>query len=188
MANILFIGEEYLKNKTVLSKNIDIDLIAPNIEFAQDNSIQTILGSTFYKSLQASYSAQTLNSDEIELMELIKQVLAYRSAEASLPFVYLQIRNKGINKLNSENATASDFSEMKYLRELLISRSEFYEQRLINYLTLNGSKFPDYISSSSIDIAPNSSLNYDCDLYTGNHYSNNNTICKRCGNYQCRCY
>lgn len=187
MANTLFIGEQYLKEKTVLSKNIDIDLIVPNIEFAQDNYIQSILGSTFYKSLQSTYSNQTLNVDEIDLVELIKPVLAYRASEASLPFVYMQIRNKGINKLNSENATPADFSEMKYLRELLISRSEFYEQRLINYLNLNGSKFPDYISSTSTDIAPNSSLNYDCDLFTGN-YNSNNTICKRCGNYQCRCY
>lgn len=180
MASILFIGEQYLKDKTVLSNNIDIELITPNIEYSQDSHIQPILGSKFYNSLQLSYSAQTLNSYETELVALIKPALAYRSAEASLPFINLQIRNKGINKMNSENAVQADLSDMKYLRETLQSRAEFYENRIQDYLLKNGNEFADYINPDS-PIAPDNRSAFSCDLYIPR------TSCT-CGTETCLCY
>jgi|ERR1043165_4596735 hypothetical protein len=180
MALIYFIGEQYLKDKTVLSNNIDIELITPNIEYSQDSHIQPLLGSKFYNSLQLSYSAQTLNNYEVELVNLIKPALAYRSAEASLPFINLQIRNKGINKLNSENAVQADLADMKYLRDTLQSRSEFYEKRIQDYLCLNGNHFPDYTNPDS-PIAPNQSSVFDCDLYFKPSPCGDNSNCN-CGN------
>lgn len=184
MATVLFIGEQYLKDKTVLSNNIDVELITPNIEYSQDAYIQPVLGSKFYTSLQASYSAQTLNSYETELVNLIKQALAYRAAESSLPFINLQIRNKGINKLNSENAVQADIAEMKYLRETLKSRSEFYEQRIQDYLSKNGNQFPNYVSPDN-PISPDKSSSFTCDLYTS---KGNNVYCAICGKSNCYCY
>lgn len=179
MASILFIGEQYLKEKTVLSNNIDINLIVPNIEYSQDAYIQPLLGSKFYNSLQESYSAETLSSDEITLMNLIKPALAYRSAEASLPFINLQIRNKGINKLNSENAVQADLSEMKYLRDTLKSRAEFYESKIQDYLIKNGTLFPNYINPDT-PIQPNQGSTFTCDLYL----SPSSATCN-CGNLHC---
>ena len=181
MATILFIGEQYLKDKTVLSNNIDIELITPNIEYAQDAYIQNILGSKFYNSLQLAYSAQTLTVDETTLVALIKPALAYRATEVALPFINIQIRNKGLNKLNSENATQADFSEMKALRDTLKSRSEYYEQCIQEYLCVNGNLFSDYTSPDNPK-SPDHSNSFTCDLY----YGNTNSTCI-CGTYNCNC-
>lgn len=182
MANYLFIGEQYLKDKTALSNNLDIELIVPNIEYSQDAFIQNFLGSKFYNSLQEKYNLQTLNSDEIALINYIKPALAYRSAENSIPFISIQIRNKGLNKFNSENANQSDNSDMKYLRETLISRAEFYEKRLIDFLLVNGNKFEDYSSSSEM-LQPNKNSPFDCDLYLNNSFN----YCYKCQSYNSKC-
>ena len=165
MAIILLIGEQYLKEKTPLSNNIDIELLKSNIEFAQDSSIQDILGTNLYNDIQVKYSAQTLSSIEIDLVNLIKPTLAYRSAEQSMPFINAQIRNKGINQLNSENATQADIGYMRYLREELRSRAEFLSQRVIKFLCNNSDSFPLYTTSNE-DIEPSKKDGYtDFDLY-----------------------
>ncbi len=164
MASILFVGETYIKNKTPLSNNIDIHLITDSIEFAQDSVIQDILGTNLYNDLQTKYSAQTLSTIETTLVELIKPALSYASAESAMPFIQTQIRAKGLNHLDSDNATQADISYMRYLRGELKSRSEFYQQRIIKFLCNNTSSFPLYTAENT-DIEASSKVPYDCDLF-----------------------
>lgn len=166
MAKILFIGEQYLKDKTPLGKNIDVEMIVPQIEYSQDAYIQNILGEKFYSSLQDSYSAQTLNQYETELVALIKPALAYRSAETTIPFIHIQLKNKGTLNLDAESGRQSSIQDAKYLIEILKGRAEFYEQRIQDYLVNNGNQFPDYTSPNiGAGIYPDSKSTYTCDLY-----------------------
>ena len=154
MANILFIGEQYLKDKTVLSNNISIDLITPNIEFSQDSDVQTLLGTDLYNSLQTSYSAQTLSSSETVLMGHIKIWLAYLSAANSVPFLAIQLRAKGAVKLNSENQIPAETIDVKYLRDILLKRADYYKEITQNYICQNRDLFPLYKDSDTQLINP----------------------------------
>lgn len=166
MATTLFISEEYIKTKTPITNNIDVKFIIPQIEFAQDTYIQNILGSKFYDSLQIAYSAQTLDVNQTYLVGLIKPALAYRAAEQAIPFIHIQIRNSGTVKLNADNQTQqSTMEEMKYVRQILVERAEFYEKQITNYLINNPILFADYIIPDYKRIAPTKETPTTCDLY-----------------------
>ena len=170
MATILFISENYIKQNTTFSDNVDVKLLLSNVAPAQDFYIQDILGTNLYLDLQTKYSGQTLSNIEEQLVDIIKLALVYRAAEMSLPFMNLQVRNKGIVQLNSENAVQSDISGMKYLRHELKDRSEFYEERIIKFLENNKTSFPLYEDDTNTDIHPASKNPYDSDLYLDEYY------------------
>lgn len=172
MATVLFISENYLKSNTTFSDNVDVKLILSNIKPAQDFYIQDLLGTNLYLDLQTKYSAQTLSNVEEQLVDIIKLATVYRAAEMSLPFMNLQIRNKGIVKLDSENAKQSDLAEMKYLRNEFKDRAEFYEERIIKFLQNNESSFPLYENDTNTDISPSAKIPYDSDLYLDDYTDN----------------
>jgi hypothetical protein len=157
MANVLFIGEEYIRENTVFNLNVDIKDIEQSAGVAQDMHIQPILGTTFYNELELAYSAQTLTPDEITLMEYIKPALAYQAAQMTLPFLNYNIKNKGSVQQFGENASSIDAGTFHFLRKEIQNRAEFYTQRLVAYLCKNANLYPSYISSenASNDMAPN---------------------------------
>lgn len=164
MATVLFIGEQYLKDFTPASNNLDIEQVKPHIEYSQDAYTQDVLGTNLYNDLQTKYSGQTLSTIEQQLVLLIKPALAYRSLEATIPFINTQIRNKGLVNQNSENAVQAEMDRMRYLRDESKNRAEFYEQRVVTFLCNNKASFPLYTADND-DIDPSNKNSYDCDIY-----------------------
>jgi hypothetical protein len=86
MNNILFVSEAYLRDNLPISRNLDTKDIKPNIQAAQDLYIQEILGSNFYEYLLIAFSAQTLNANEVILVQdYIKPAEAYRTLAMAYP-------------------------------------------------------------------------------------------------------
>ena len=161
---IYFISEQYLKANTAISALVDPADIAPQIPAAQDMWTQDILGSNFYNYLWNAYSAQTLTTNEITLVEKIKPALAWRCAEMTVPFLNYKISNKGMQTQNGDFSNSVTLEELRYLRHELKNNAEFYEERLIKYLCDNGNLYPQYSTNNSTDLSPNNQTTYDCDL------------------------
>jgi len=155
MSLILFTSEAYIKKFTPIGELVDWSDIEPTVHLVQDSYIQDILGTNFYNYLQGVYSAQTLNADEITLMNYIKPTLGHRVAEQAAPFIHMQIKNKGIMTQNGDYAQPIDLDNLKYLRNELRNRAEFYAKRLTNYLCDNRDLFPQYKDNNSTDMKPN---------------------------------
>lgn len=165
MAIVQFINAEYIKNYTPIGKLVSIEQIKPtNIE-VQDSWIQDQLGSNFYVYLQTQYQSQTLNANEQILLTKIEPAQAYRVAEQMLPFVNWQINNKGVMTQSGDFAASSDLTNMKYLRNELRNRAEFYAKRLSVYLCDNADLFPEYTVDNSTDMKPSPSGYDDCGLF-----------------------
>lgn len=158
---VYFISEQYLKEFTPISANVDPKSIITSVPAVQDMYIQDLLGSNFYNYLWAKYVAQTLNSDEEVLVEKIKPALAYRAAEQVVPFLATLITNKGPQYQNSDNSTNADLNGMRYLRKELQNKAEFYEERVVRYLTKNASLFPEYTIDNATDMKPDKSDQYN---------------------------
>jgi hypothetical protein len=91
--------------------------------------------------------------------------------------------NRAIVQGEMESATAVDTDTMKYLRSIQNQRADFYMTRLQDYLLIGRgqNKFPDYLSSSTIDgMLPNKQEKYVNGIYlnkvsrTGYAYKNLN--------------
>lgn len=154
MALILFTSEAYIKKFTPIGDLVEWSDIEPTVHLSQDSYIQDILGTNFYNYIQGVYSAQTLNTNEIALMNLIKPALAHRVAEQVAPFINYQIKNKGIMTQSGDYAEAVDLDNLKYVRNELKNRAEFYSKRLSNYLSENKELFPQYTTDNSTDMSP----------------------------------
>ena len=77
---IWFITENYLKDKTPITRNIDAADITPFVYTASDMFIKDILGSYFYDDILDKYNTQSLNPDETVLVSLIQPTVAWYAA------------------------------------------------------------------------------------------------------------
>lgn len=163
----VFCSESFLRAYTPISSNVDIDFIWPHLLSFQNLHIQDILGSKLYNTLQTKvYNATALNSYEQALLELCRMALVWGTVQQMLPFLAIQIRNKGVMENNAENATNTSLENLKYLRHEAQKLFEFYGQRIVDYLCDNGNQFPDYTNPDN-PIFPNPNSTYDSDLYLG---------------------
>ena len=181
---INFVSEAWIKDDfKVIPQNVDPNLITPHIRYAQDAYIKDILGPKFYDSLQQSYASASMNSYETALVELIKPALAYRATQCAIPYISAQIRNKGVNHLNSENAQPVDYSIVKDLSNDCASRFAYYVNEIQLYLDNNVSNFTNYQTPDPTLPGPNSP-EVECDIFIEKRW------CDRCNGYyynDCNC-
>ncbi len=171
MATALFITENYLKTITAISSNVDIKDLVPHVEQAQDMFIQDALGSRLYVTLQTAIVNSNLNSDQENLLNLVRPCLAYYAMHTALPFINFKVRNTGVVKQSGENIQNADLSEIKYLRNEIKDTAEYYLQRINTYLCNYGNLHPTYTSPDGKGILP-SHNNYTCDLFLDDLHDN----------------
>lgn len=171
MANVLLISENKIKAFTNINKNVDIDAIRAEISVAQDIHLQTLLGSKFYNHLlsKVSSTGNTFTNDEIEFVnEYISPYLIQTAYFEMIPHLHYRTMNRGIVEGNMESANSVDLDTMKYLRNIQKQRSDFYKQRLVDYLLIgNGvGKFPEYLNATSKDgMMPDKTAKYNSPIY-----------------------
>ena len=163
---VLLISELKLKNFTNINRNVDMDVLKAEVQYAQDASLQSILGTKFYKHLlsQVSATGNTFNAEETTLVnEYIQPYLIQEAYYNAIPQIMYRTMNNGIVAGTMENAQSVDISTMQYLRSIQKQRSDFYMTRLQDYLLIGkGSNvFPDYVTQSTRDgMIPDRSQKY----------------------------
>lgn len=146
-----FITELYLKESTPITANVDVTDLLPWIETSAKLWIQPILGTYFFNDLLTKYNNQTLNSDEVALVQYIQPAIAWRSAADCVVGLSYQLKNKGIQIQNGENSSAASFEEVKFNIKHYEQKAQNFEQLLINYLKLNKDLYPEFTSDLNKD-------------------------------------
>ena len=151
-----FVGEKFIKNRTQLSKNIDFADISNNIEVAAVTYVREILGYTFFKDLLEKYNDQTLSGKEIDLVEIIKYIVAYRAADLTIPFLSFNIKNKGVQTQSGEFSQSVGLEILNYIRNEVKKFAHINENKLKEYLEENKEDFPIWKSKENRSIkSPN---------------------------------
>lgn len=170
MANVLLISETKLKSFTNINKNVDMDLLRAEIKVAQDIELQTVLGTKFYNHLlsQVSATGNTFTSDEKTLVDdYIAPFLIHAAYHTAIPHLHYRTMNRGIMEGEAESARGVDIETMKYLRNVQKQRSDFYKQRLLDWLNIGAGQnlFVDYNSYSSYDgMIPDKTAKYNAGI------------------------
>ena len=146
-----FVTLAWLKAYTPVSANIDETLIFPFVPTSSDMWIQPILGTYFYQDLLAKYNAQTLNPDEVNLVEVIKPAIAWRTASEAPIGLTFQLKNKGLQTQNSDNSESVDLADAEAVELKYVKKAEFYENQVKKYLYKNRDLFPEYLSDLNDD-------------------------------------
>ena len=166
MSGVILITESKLKSFTSINKNVDIDLIKAEIQISQDIYLQQILGTKFLNHLYSKINStgNTLNSDEKDLIdEYIAPYLIQKSYATMIPNLWARTINRGITNGNAESSNSVDLATMQYLKSIQDQKSEFYKQRLVDYLVCGTgqNKFPEYLSQTNQDgLTPDKNTTY----------------------------
>jgi hypothetical protein len=169
MANYAkFISTDYLYKNTIIDDNVDADLLNKFIVESQDINIQQVLGNALYQKLMDDIVTSTTPSGSYLtlLTNFIQKCQAEWVVYHALPFINYRLTNKSVAKKDSEYSDASDLDEVKYLRQSVRDKAEFYSKMLSDYLCKNESLFPEYTSDNDHTIRP-SRNNYFSGIYLG---------------------
>lgn len=142
---VYFVSEEKIKSFTQIHENVNIDDILPYVKIAQDVYLQIILGSEFYKNLESQIVGATVSSQNTTLIdEYIAPFVMNAALYEMVPFTYVKLRNKGMLKGQSEDATTADLKDVQYYRDAIRVTREFYGERLRRELVMNIDLYPVY--------------------------------------------
>ena len=144
MAFQSFVTEAYLKSVAPISQNIDIAEIMPHLEATELIWTRELLGRPLYDDIKAKFIAQTLNSNEIELVGYIKYHVAYRATSEAIPFLSVKIKAKGTIQLTGDYEQPAPLKQVQWLQQSLIDKAEYFETRVVEYLCRNSELFPLY--------------------------------------------
>tara|TARA_R100000951_G_scaffold113396_1_gene115307 strand:- start:68 stop:568 length:501 start_codon:yes stop_codon:yes gene_type:complete len=155
MATALFISRTDLIKNSILDGNVDTDKFIQFIKIAQEIHIQNYLGSKLYNKISADIIADSLTGDYLTLVnKYVQPMLIHYAMSDYLPFAAYQVKNGGVYKHQSENSESVDKSEIDYLVNKERDFAEYYTRRMIDYVTFNVSKYPEYNTNNNEDVYP----------------------------------
>lgn len=170
MARVFLISEKTIKENSVVNNNVDTMYILPAIEFAQDEGLQSLIGTKLYNKLMDMVNDNTIstNTDYKYLLdEYITQYLINKvSADIQLPLAY-KLRNQGVVQNTSEYTNNSSIRDVQYLIQFYENKANFYGKRLSDYLKANRSKYPEYCSIDSCADMPSDRNAYKTGIFLG---------------------
>lgn len=166
--DIFFISVTYLKENTSINGNVDAEVLQPHILLGQRVHIERITGTDLYRKLQNDISGGTVTGNyKILLDDYIAPALAQMTYYEALPFIQFKMTNKSVMKKGSDNSTAVDLDELKYLRQGVRDLGEYLMQRISDYLLANQNLFPELLSNSDLDDIQPKFDNYFYGVYLG---------------------
>lgn len=168
MATVLLTNFDEVVKRTPLSGNIDPDKFIEYIKIAQEIHIQQLTGTDLLNAIIDMVQAGTLdnpdNSDyKLLVTDYIQPVLNWQSFAEFLPYSRFTVSNKGVFKHTSENSDSITMEELEQMMDKARGLSNFYKQRMSDYLRANNELYPEFFSNTENDINPiphNSNLDW----------------------------
>ena len=166
MAYVLFISEQKLKESTAINLNVDTDLLLPYVRQAQKLYVEPKLGTDLTQKIKDLITAGTIGAGanaayKTLLDDYIADMLPNWAFYHAVPFLRFKIENGNIYSKTSETGTSLSTEEAQHLREEVSNTSQYYTERMIDYVTNNLASFPEYSSNSGADVNPDRNAYYN---------------------------
>jgi len=166
MSYVLFISQQKLAESTAINLNVDTELLLPYVRQAQKLYVEPKLGTDLTQKLKDLITAGTIgdvaNAAYKTLLEdYIGDMLPNWAFYHAVPFLRFKIENGNIYSKTSETGNSLSTEEAQHLREEIRNTSEYYTERMIDYVTNNLSDFPEYSTNSGADVSPDRNAFYN---------------------------
>lgn len=139
-----FVTEEFLKEKTAITQNVDAKDLAPFIAQSVKTYIKPILGYRFTEDLLAKFNLGTLSAIEQELVEFIQYTVAFYSAYDAIPNLSFRVSNKGVQSQFGDYSNSEGVATVEYIRNNVLKFAKQSEAELRSFLQLECDLFPLY--------------------------------------------
>ena len=166
MSYVLFISEAKLKSSTAINLNVDVELLLPYVRQAQKLYVETKLGTDLNQKLKDLIVAGTVNAAGNEayktlLDDYIGDMLPNYALYLLFPYLRFRVENGNIYSKSSENGTPLTTEESQHFREEILNTSQYYTERMIDYICNNSTLFPEYNTNSGSDVEPDRNAYYN---------------------------
>lgn len=162
----LFIGETFLKDRSIINDNADMKVITPTIIYCQDYYIQNVLGTDLYNEIKTQINNENVSALNKDLLDnyIVKPLFYYVLCECTPVFQY-RYMNKGVMTKNSENSTPIDLTTVQFLMSKWKNIAEDYVDILAKYLCDKSNLYPKYNLNNEIYKIKSKKNNFTCSLY-----------------------
>lgn len=142
----------------MITDNVDSTEFSPLVQNAAKAFIKPMIGSYFFNDLLTKYNNQTLSTDEVKVVEIMKFAIAWRAtAEAGVSLTY-QLKNKGYQTQSGDNSEPVEDKVVWKMYDHYIQKAFVFEKELKDYLTENKSLYPAFESQLNND----STIKHSC--------------------------
>lgn len=139
------ISTSNLKKTSYISTNVDDLLLSTIITRVQDTVLESILGSQMFNHLLQAVNNNTLNNDERLLIDSFITPCLVAAVECrAVDMSTLEFRQIGVARVNSEGVNTVNEDELNRVFNSLKKDYNFYRERLIRFLKLNHTIYPQY--------------------------------------------
>lgn len=180
MSKILFISEAYLKQFSNVHDNVDPKYIKEGIRKAMDKYIQPALGTNLYNTIENNIEVSSGNMSPNLYKTLVDTLIMPAMKEWAIYEMryelHFKITNKGVVTQQSENSTSAELAAIDRIFDKRKNDAEWYTQRLIDYLCVNASSFPEYNNNTDPQIQSQKNA-YSSGWYLGEWNNNKGTDC-----------
>lgn len=172
---VIFINEQYLKDNTNLSGNIDIDILKPAIVKAQDMYISDFLGKEIDTELKFAYKNNTLSLIQEQLLFLVRNAQVEFTAYIAYIDVLYRWTNKSATTQSSENSQTISTADLLFVRDQAKVQGDFYLNKVKCFISDNKTAYPSFYNFFECNCNGSKDTNTDGIVYADFNlkYTNN---------------
>jgi hypothetical protein len=150
-----------MKDITALSSAVDVNLLQPFIEIAEEFHLKEVLTEDFYDEIVESIESNTLSGDTKVLVDkYVIPCIGYYAWYESSPHLYVKSEAKGLVNKFSDNSTAIDSVAFKAYKQSIYDKALMYRNRLQKYLNDYQGLFPTYQRNCGINNTKSNSTGF----------------------------
>ena len=147
MNRVLLISEDFVKELTNMSDNMQGKLINPAIAEAQEAGLREILGDCLMDSLLELVETGEIERDENamykKLLDKAQYYLAYQVITNVMILTAVKIDNSGLMQVNDEHTQNISMEDSFQLRDFYQKKADFYQGRLQRFILKNKKSYPE---------------------------------------------
>lgn len=167
LQQILFISEQFLKDRLPINDNVDEFTLTSSIRKAQDIEIAHIIGSKLINKISQQIEDDNLQQPYKDLLEqYIVPCLTEYALYRALPFMHYSLSRKGVGTFSDEFTQPVEDNQVEKLRYIFKNDGDYYAERLRTHLIDNQTLYPEYTAETEgSEVSPDKSANYSTGLY-----------------------
>lgn len=176
----IMMGENYLKQASIINDNADMKDITPIIEDVQRLYIEDLLGTLLYEQILSQIYTNTVSANNITLLDsyILPCMKFYVLCECTPAFKW-RYMNKGVMVKSSDNSQPAQTQEILYLMDKWKNNAEKLAQKCTAYLVKNSSTYPLYLGNTEIYQSQPNKQNYSGGFYLRDSSFDDEECCNR---------
>ena len=132
---IYFVSEAFIKQTTPVGENVDANDIMPSIYTAAMGYVRPIIGTVFFDDLLTKFNNQTLNPDEVDLVQnWLKPAIAWRACQQISISATFQLKNKGLQTQSGDYSQTPEYRSAMFVSHEYGDRAALFENLLLKHL------------------------------------------------------